>query len=107
MESILKQNIINDLGIGALPQEQQEEALARIGNIIFQGVLLRVMALMSDGDKIEFEKLLTEKNNKPEIILEFLRLKIANLDEVISEEVAKFKQESAHFMNNISSVKLY
>ncbi len=102
MDDILKKNIINDLGIDALPQEQQEEALLRIGNIIFQGVLARVLELMSDGDKSELEKLLMEKSGSPEAILDFLRLKVDNLDAIVGEEVAKFKQESADFMGKIS-----
>lgn len=103
MDDILKQNIINDLGIGALPQEQQEEALVRIGNIIFQGVLARVLELMPENDKNEFEKLLAEKNSGQETILNFLRLKVDNLDALVIEEVGKFKQESVDFMKNIVS----
>ena len=103
MDDILKKNIIRDLGIGALPQEQQEEALLRIGNIIFQGALMKVVENMAEADKSEFEKLLSEKNNEPEAILNFLRSKIANLDEIISEEIRKFKQESADIMGNISA----
>lgn len=103
MDDILKQNIINDLGISALPQEQQEEALARIGNIIFQGVLARVLELMPENDKNEFEKLLAEKNSGQETILNFLRLKVDNLDALVIEEVGKFKQESVDFMKNIVS----
>lgn len=103
MDDILKQNIINDLGIGALPQEQQEEALFSIGNIIFQKVLIRVIESMAEADKDAFEKILSEKNNKPETILNFLRSKVANLDEIVNEEVRKFKQESADIMKSINS----
>lgn len=101
MDNILKQNIINNLGISALPQEEQEEAMTRIGNIIFQGVLIRIIEVMSDSDKDEFEKVLSEKNGESEAVLEFLRLKIPNLNEIVDEEVAKFKQESVEFMKNI------
>lgn len=101
MDNILKQNIINNLGISALPQEEQEEAMTRIGNIIFQGVLIRIIEVMSDSDKDEFEKVLSEKNGESEAVLEFLRLKIPNLNEIVNEEVAKFKQESVNFMKNI------
>ena len=103
MDDILKENIIKSLGIDALPQEQQEEALAKIGNMIFQGVLMKVMENMAEADRDEFEKLLSEKNNEPEAILNFLRSKIANLDEIVNEEIIKFKQESANFMNNIKA----
>ena len=103
MDDILKENIIKSLGIDALPQEQQEEALAKIGNMIFQGVLMKVMENMAEADRDEFEKLLSEKNNEPEAILNFLRSKITNLDEIVNEEIIKFKQESTNFMNNIKA----
>ena len=103
MDDILKQNIINDLGIGALPKEQQEEALFSIGNIIFQKVLIKVIENMAEADKDAFEKLLFEKGNEPEIILNFLRLKVDNLDAIVIEEIGKFKQESVDFMKNIAS----
>jgi hypothetical protein len=103
MDNILRQNIINILGINALPQEQQEEALIRIGNIIFQGVLARVLELMSESDRNEFEKLLAEKGSEPEVVLNFLRSRISNLDALVNEEVAGFKEESADFMKNIGT----
>lgn len=101
MNGILQKNIIKDLGIDTLPEKEQEEMLLSIGKIIFQSVLIRVMDELDEKGKDEFEKLLEEKANDEEAILNFLRLKIPNLDEIVNEEVAKFKQESVNFMSKI------
>lgn len=98
MDSILKQNIIQDLGIDRLPADEQEEALLSIGRIIFQGVLIRVMGLLGEKDKDEFDKLLTEKADEEEAVLKFLQAKLPNLDEIVNNEIAMFKRESLDFM---------
>ncbi|MBI2514921.1 hypothetical protein HYV91_01905 [Candidatus Wolfebacteria bacterium] len=98
MDSILKQNIIQDLGIDRLPADEQEEALLSIGRIIFQGVLIRVMGLLGEKDKDEFDKLLTEKADDEEAVLKFLQAKLPNLDEIVNNEIAMFKRESLDFM---------
>ncbi|MDP3014995.1 MAG: DUF5663 domain-containing protein [bacterium] len=101
MKTILQKNIIKDLGLDKLSEKEQEESLLSIGRIIFQSVLIRVMEELDEAGKDEFEKILEEKPNDEEAILNFLRSKLPNLDEIVDEEVAKFKQESVGFMNKI------
>ena len=101
MDSILKQNIIQDLGIDRLAPEKQEETLLSIGRIIFQGVLIRVIGLLGEKDKDEFDKLLSEKADDEEAVLEFLQAKLPNLNEIVNDEIAMFKRESVDFMNQL------
>lgn len=101
MTNILKQNIIKELGIDILPEKEQEEALLRIGRIIFQSVLIRVMEQLNAKEKDQFTKLLTEKPDDEKAILDFLKSKIPNLNEIVNEEVASFKKESLDFMKQI------
>lgn len=102
MDDILKQNIIKDLGLDKLPQNEQEEALLTIGKLIYQGVLIRVMNELSEKDKDEFDKLLTEKVDDQEAVLNFLKSKIPHLDDLVNEEIANFKRESVEFMKNVT-----
>lgn len=99
----MQKNIIQNLGLGDLPEKEQEEALMTIGKIIFQSVLIRVMDDLSDEDAGAFEKLLEEKPDDQEAILGFLQAKVSNLDEIVNDEVAKFKQESVDFISKIKS----
>lgn len=101
MATILQENIIKNLGLDSLPEKEQEEALQSIGRIIFQSVLIRVMEELDDKGKDEFEKILSEKPNDESAILGFLQTKIPNLDEIVNNEVSKFKQESVDFMKAV------
>ena len=102
MTTILQKNIIKDLGLDTLPEKEQEEALLIIGKIIFQSVLIRTMEELDEKSKNEFEKILSEKPNDEEAILGFLQSKLPNLDEIVNDEVSKFKQESVDFMKAIN-----
>ncbi|MBI5732256.1 MAG: hypothetical protein HY982_02770, partial [Candidatus Magasanikbacteria bacterium] len=72
-----------------------------IGRIIFQGVLIRVMGLLGEKDKDEFDKLLAEKSDDEEAVLKFLQAKLPNLDEIVNNEIAMFKRESLDFMKGL------
>lgn len=97
----MKQNIIKDLGLDKFPAEKQEEVLLTIGKLIFQGVIVRVMGILSEKDKEDFDKLLTEKVDDEEAVLNFLKSRIPNLDDLVNEEIASFKKESVGFMKNL------
>lgn len=98
MNDILKQNIINTLGIDVLPQAEQEEALETMGRIIFQAVLIRVVEELKDEDKDEFEKVLENAQGNEDALFNFLKAKLPDLDSIVEEEVAKFKQANVDFM---------
>ena len=97
----MQENIIKDFGLDTLQENEQKEALLSIGRIIFQSVLMRVTEELDDKGKDEFEKLLSEKSDDEDAIMNFLRSKVSNLDEIVNGEIAKFKQESSEFMKKL------
>jgi hypothetical protein len=101
MATILQKNIIRELGLEELPEKEQEEMLLSMGRIIFQSILIRTMEELDEKSKDEFEKILSEKPNDEETILGFLQSKLPNLNEIVNDEVSKFKQESIDFMKAI------
>ena len=101
VKNILSQNIISALGIGSLPPEKQEEILESFGNIIFQAVLIRLMTELDEAGKDEFVKLLENSNGEDDAVLNFLKEKLPNLDEIVAQEVAKIKGESVDFLNQV------
>lgn len=101
MEPILTQNIVKELGLDNLPEDKQLEILEKIGSIIFQSVLLRTLDIMSEEDKDEFEKLLSEKADDPDIVLKFMQNKVPNLDDIVKEEVVKFKTETLDIISKV------
>lgn len=95
----IKENIIDILGLGSLPLEKQEDVLIRIGFLIYQNVLMRVMKTMTNEDKGEFERIL-DNNGEPEEIFIFLKNKVPNFEKKIEEEAEKFKNEVSKTLNN-------
>lgn len=91
-QDILQKDLIAELGLEALPQDKKEKLILRIGQLVHQNVILRILGELSETDKDEFEKVLAE--NDEEKTLAFLQSKIPNLEEMVKEEIIKFKQEA-------------
>lgn len=100
MQKNINDSIIKILGIDSLPKEEQQEAMERLGAIVYQEVMLRVLDILNEEDKDEFEKLI-EKTKDPEIMFSFLMGKIPNFEEIVNEESEKLKKESAELMGNM------
>ena len=96
----INKNIVITLGINSLPVEQQKEAMERLGAIVYQEVMLRVIDILTEENKDEFEKLI-EKDPNPETMFEFLSEKVPNLDEIVREEAEKLREESAEIIGEI------
>ena len=112
MNNILNENIIKYLGLEKLDEKKQEETLLRIGKVIYQAVMMRVVDLLDEQSQSEFDKLLEEvgQDPKPMVgqdetkqneVMEFLKAKISNLDEIAKEEIIKFKEETVSVMGNL------
>ncbi len=99
LQNFLQKDLIIELGLQALPDNKKEEMVLRIGELIQQNVVLRIISEMSESDKDEFEKVLGENNG--EKTLEFLQARFPNLNQVVEEEIAKFKQEAIAQMQGV------
>lgn len=96
----INKNIVVTLGINTLPIEKQKEAMERLGAIVYQEVMLRVLDILTEEDKDEFEKMI-EKDPNPEILFEYLSNKIVNFDEIVKEEAENLREEAAEIIGEI------
>jgi hypothetical protein len=96
----IQQQILKAYGIEGMNEEQQKDAIEKIGGIIYQEVLMRVVGAMSDAEQDEFEALL-DKDSDPETLFQFLKSKVPDLENIIKEETEKFRNESADIMSQI------
>ncbi len=97
----LLQKIIEEFGISTLPKEKQEEIVARIGGIIYQAVLMRVLDQMTESEQDEFDALL-EKGALPEETFSFLKEKVPAIEQIIKEESDAFKKETMDVMSQVT-----
>ncbi len=94
--SYLQKDIIKDLGLDDLSPEEQEKSLVKLGQILFQRVMLRVMDELNEKDQADLSKVF-DKNDEG-AVWDFLKIKLSNLDQVVAEEIAGFKKEAVELM---------
>ncbi len=97
MDPQLQKQIIDALGISALPEEKREEVLMRVGSIIFQEVMARVFDVLSDTEKGELEKLFDD-NASFEDVFGYIRSHVSTFDAIVTEEASRFRDETLKVM---------
>lgn len=98
-----KNDLIKELGLENLPEEKKMEIVLSASRVIQQNIILRVLEeLKTEKDKTEFDNFLAQKQDDENAILEFLKSKIPNLEEIVNEEINKFKESSINLLKNIT-----
>lgn len=100
MKTQIEDTIIKTLGLDALPEGEQREALAQMAAVVYQEVILRALAVMDDEDKEKFDEILSTTND-PDVLLVFLAQKLPNLNEIVEDEANKLKKETGDIMSQI------
>lgn len=93
MKNILSKDIIEEWGLGSLPQEKQVEMVERIGKIIYQALLVRSLDILTEKEQAEFDLLLDEDTTTPDDVLSFLNKKIPNFESIVLEERKNLKKD--------------
>jgi len=90
----IQQQLVDAFDIQDLPEDKQQEILSRAGEIILKRLFLKIMEMLSDSDKDQFDALLG-KDPAPsqEEITAFLQQKIPNLNDLMALEIEEFKGE--------------
>jgi hypothetical protein len=96
----VRDQLIQAYNLQALSPEDQEAAISKISEIVFQNVLMRVIPTLSEEKQAAFEALLNG-NAGPEEILGFLQQEIPDLGTIMQEESANFHKESMDVMSKI------
>jgi len=93
MPKSIKDNLISQLGLDDLPQEKKIELMMKWGDIVQKDIIMRVLRELSEEDKAEMDKLLAAQGENFEEIYKFLEGKMLNLDDIVKEEIEKFREE--------------
>ena len=100
MKNILSQDLIKELQIDTLPAEQQGALLERIGAVLFEAIILRVMQELSEVDQEKLTTLLEViAVDETDTLFNFLQERIPHLNQIIDEETARFKAASKEFID--------
>ena len=88
-----KDNLISELGLDNLSREKKIELMIKWGDIIQKDVLIKILQVLPEEDKAELDKLLSRKKDNFKEVYKFLEKKMPNLDEIVKEEIKKFRKE--------------
>jgi len=92
--STIKQTIVDLFGLDKMAPEKAAEMTDRLGKLIFQAVLVRVLPLLSETDLTEYEKIVGSQEGG-EAVFKFLGEKVPGFENIIMEESESLRQELA------------
>lgn len=90
-EKLLKQNVLEILGVDKLPKARQTQLLSEIIVILQDRMILRVVQSIPEEKRDEFYALVDTADDDK--ITKFIEQYIDNLEELIKEEAVKLKEE--------------
>ncbi len=86
----LKQQFIDEFGLGVLSPEKQDEIIASMTEAVMKRIFVDTMEKLGEAGMDEYEKLI-EQNPEQSQIEEFLKGKIPEYDSMVEQIVADFK----------------
>ena len=90
--TILKQTILDELGIADLPEERRERILVDMMEVILKRLYIETMEKLSKEDQDALMDLLDNKAEEAKVET-FLREKIENYNDFVKKVVDEFKVE--------------
>lgn len=102
MQQIINRDIITEFGLDKLAPERQQELFGKIGELIFQGVLIRVLDSMSEEKQAELNSFLEAAGEDGGKIVSYLEANVPQFNEVVEQEIIKFKKESLDILSALN-----
>lgn len=90
--TILQQTIIDELGLGDLPEERKAQILVDLLELVLKRLYMETMDKLTKEEQQELMKMLEEKSDQ-EKVESFLRSKISDYDEFVKKVVSELKDE--------------
>lgn len=91
IEELLQKDLFKELGLDGMPTEEKLGLAADISKVVMQGVWLKVMRNLAPEDQAELEKM-DASGAEPNAVQKFIESKIPNLEDLIKEAVAEYKE---------------
>lgn len=98
-------DLIKELKIDEMPEEQRATLLVQMSEVIQQRIILRLIEEMAEDKKEEFTELLNGGADASEGIDAFLEEALPNVEELILDEIGKYKLEMKQFVEGAMSGK--
>lgn len=96
----LQRTLIDLFDLDKLPPEKAAETLGKLGKLIFQGVLIRVLPSLSEEQLAEYDRIIESEEGFDRLLFFFLE-QVDDFDEVVREEAESFRRDAAEVLNHL------
>jgi hypothetical protein len=90
--------IISEWSLDNLPEDQQMEMVDKIGDLVYQSVLLKAVDMLDENGAEEFDTLVDTPGTDAPKVLAFFEKRIPNFDELVAGEVKAIKDKTVHLI---------
>lgn len=84
--------LIDALDIGSLAPDEQEELLLDLNDLVYKGTLLRLVGMMDDKTKSDFEKLL-DSDPEEEAVESFLEERVPDSGKAVEDTIQELRDD--------------
>jgi len=91
IKELLEKDLFKELGLDGMPDEEKLGLMADITKVVMQGMFLKVMEHLKPEDRVELDRM-TAAGAEPEAAQQFIESKVPNLEELLKEAVAEYKE---------------
>jgi hypothetical protein len=97
----MDRDLFQEFNLDKLSEEEQKRFLIKINQIIFKKSMSRAIDKLSEEDRQELEGLAINHELDEKAILDYLREKVVNFEQIVEEEVASFRETSLKLADNL------
>ncbi|MEY2640824.1 MAG: hypothetical protein RL150_217 [Candidatus Parcubacteria bacterium] len=100
MTNALPDDFLETMGLDELPMEEQAAVMTEMSDAIMAGVFARVLPMLSEEHKAEFDKLM-DSDADQDAVVAFLQERVPEFQAIVVEEVAAFSKEAGDFYGGL------
>jgi hypothetical protein len=87
-----EQSLLDTLGLEELLPEEQQQVLADVGSLIFEGTLVRLLEQMDEPTRAKFDALLTTNAAEDEV-MDFLKANVPGAEAAVTQTIEELRDD--------------
>ncbi len=102
-QELLDTNIIALLDMEHASDEQKTSIVSALTTLVQKQVTFRILAILSQEEIAELEKIITKFGDNAPEVLEFIRMRVENIEKIAEEELISVKRQIVEKMRETQS----
>ena len=95
MDKETREKMVEEWGLAGFSEKEQDDFIDKIGQALYQSVVMRATDEMTDEEQEVFETFLEQAGEKADLftVLDYLHQNVQGFDDMLAEETEKLKKE--------------